>query len=273
MAVVGLVTEKVIKAKKHQEDLVNKYNSNVDKSIEQFNKYGNNFDDIIAKYDKLNKAKESGKLDSKQEEEYNNTVKELANILPNAIAYTDANGNAHLKATEAIKKEAEATAKLNAERLKEKDKKFSSDMSDREAKYKKEYENIQYYTKEIKNLQDVLDSGKDRSGQINNQINTMNLEIADSKSKISKQLTDNATKISENTQAWLASKGAMKDVSEAGKGMIDSFAKINQYSVGSKELSDNYTKSQENLRDKVKEFGKAVSESYKQVSSLGGEGS
>lgn len=272
MAVVGFVTEKVIKAKKHQEDLVNKYNSNVDKSIEQFNKYGNNFDDIIAKYDKLNKAKESGKLDPKQEEEYNNTVKELANILPNAIAYTDANGNAHLKATEAIKKEAEATSKLNAERAKEKDKKFSSDMSDREAKYKKEYENIQYYTKEIKNLQDVLDSGKDKSGQIPNQIKTMDLEISESKSKISKQLTDNATKISENTQAWLTSKGAMKDVSEAGKGMIDSFAKINQYSVDSKELSKDYTKSQENLRDKVKEFGKAVSESYKQVSSIGGEG-
>lgn len=272
MAGIGFLTEKIIKAKKHQEDLINKYNSNVDKSIEQFNKYGNNFDDIIAKYDKLNKAKESGKLDSKQEEEYNNTVKELANILPNAIAYTDANGNAHLKATEAIKKEAEATSKLNAERLKEKDKKFSSDMSDREAKYKKEYENIQYYTKEIKNLQEVLDGGKDKSGQIPNQIKTMDLEITESKSKISKQLADNATKISENTQAWLASKGAMKDVSEAGKGMIDSFAKINQYSVDSKELSKDYTKSQENLRDKVKEFGKAVSESYKQVSNLGGEG-
>ncbi|MDN6718728.1 MAG: hypothetical protein L0L51_09050, partial [Lactococcus lactis] len=113
---------------------------------------------------------------------------------------------------------------------------------------------------------------KDKSGQIPNQIKTMDLEITESKSKISKQLADNATKISENTQAWLASKGAMKDVSEAGKGMIDSFAKINQYSVDSKELSKDYTKSQENLRDKVKEFGKAVSESYKQVSNLGGEG-
>ncbi|QGJ85024.1 hypothetical protein [Lactococcus phage P1048] len=272
MAGIGFLTEKIIKAKKHQEDLINKYNSNVDKSIEQFNKYGNNFDDIIAKYDKLNKAKESGKLDSKQEEEYNNTVKELANILPNAIAYTDANGKAHLKATEVIKKEAEATSKLNAERLKEKDKKFSSDMSDREAKYKKEYENIQYYTKEIKNLQEVLDSGKDKSGQIPNQIKTMDLEISESKSKISKQLADNATKISENTQAWLTSKGAMKGVSDAGKGMIDSFAKINQYSVDSKELSKDYAKSQENLKGKVKEFGTAVTEAYKQVSSIGGSG-
>ncbi|MDN6159984.1 MAG: hypothetical protein L0I85_02295, partial [Staphylococcus equorum] len=63
-------------------------------------------------------------------------------------------------------------------------------MSDREAKYKKEYENIQYYTKEIKNLQEVLDSGKDKSGQIPNQIKTMDLEISESKSKISKQLAD-----------------------------------------------------------------------------------
>ena len=272
MAAVGFVTEKIIKAKKHQEDLINKYNSNVDKSIEQFNKYGNNFDDIIAKYDKLNKAKESGKLDSKQEEEYNNTVKELANILPNAIAYTDANGKAHLKTTEAIKKEAKATSDLNAERLKENDKKFSDDMSKREAKYKKEYENIQYYSKEIKTLQKVLDSGEDRSGQIPNQIKTMDSEIKESKSQISKQLEDNATKISENTQAWLTSKGAMKGVSEAGKGMIDSFAKINQYSVDSKELSKDYAKSQENLKGKVKEFGTAVTEAYKQVSSIGGSG-
>lgn len=272
MAGIGFLTEKIIKAKKHQEDLTNKYNSNIDKSVEQFNKYGNNFDDIIAKYDKLNKVKESGKLDSKQEEEYNNTVKELANILPNAIAYTDANGQAHLKTTEAIKKEAKATAELNAIKLKENDKKFSSDMSDREAKYKKEYENIQYYTKEIKNLQDVLDSGEDKSGQIPNQIKIMDMEITDSKSKISKQLVDNATKISENTQAWLASKGAMTGVSEAGKGMIDSFAKINQYSVDSKELSKDYAKSQENLKGKVKEFGTAVSEAYKQVSSIGGSG-
>ncbi|MDN6837195.1 MAG: LysM peptidoglycan-binding domain-containing protein [Staphylococcus equorum] len=100
----------------------------------------------------------------------------------------------------------------------------------------------------------------------------MDLEISESKSKISKQLADNATKISENTQAWLTSKGAMKGVSDAGKGMIDSFAKINQYSVDSKELSKDYAKSQENLKGKVKEFGTAVTEAYKQVSSIGGSG-
>lgn len=281
MAGVGYLTEKMIQAKKHQDDLMSQYNSNVSKSIEQFNKYGNNFDNIIAKYDKLNKVKEAGKLDTKQEEEYNNTVKELSNILPNAIAYTDANGKAHLKSTDAIKKEAEATAKLNAEKLKENDKKFKADI----------LENAEDYDKQIKKIDDLKDAirklnklkeqsknypswlGRDaQESKASKQILLDTLDIKNAKDSLSKTLSNNATQISENTQAWLTSKGAMEGVSDAGKGMIDSFAKANQYTIDSKEVTKDYAKSQEELSDKTKKFGKAVSEAYKQVSSINGEG-
>ena len=281
MAGVGYLTEKMIKAKKHQDDLMSQYDSNMNKSVEQFNKYGNNFDDIIAKYDKLNKVKEAGKLDPKQEEEYNKTVKELSNILPNAIAYTDANGKAHLKSTESIKKEAEATAKLNAERLKENDKKFKADILENSEDYDKQIKKIDdlkdamrkinKLREQSKNYPSWLGSG-DAESKALKQIKLDNLDIKNIKEDLTKTLSKNATQISENTQAWLTSKGAMEGVSDAGRGMIDSFAKANQYAVDSKEVTKDYAKSQEELSDKTKEFGKAVSEAYKQVSSIGGEG-
>ncbi|AHC94243.1 putative tail tape measure protein [Lactococcus phage phiL47] len=273
MAGIGFVTEKIIKAKKHQDDLVSQYNSNIDKSVEQFNKYGNNFDDIITKYDKLNKVKEAGKLDSKQEEEYNNTVKELANILPNAIAYTDANGKAHLKSTEAIKKEAEATAKLNAERLKENDKKFKVDVNKNADDYDKQIKKIDELQEKMKRYKAFVKGGIDEGGKNSEQIALDSLEISNIQEKLSKTLSDNATHISENTQAWLNADGKMKNVTESGKSLIDMYAKTNQYAIDSKEVTENYAKSQETLSDKTKKVGEALTVAYDQLQAIGGEGS
>lgn len=273
MAGIGFVTEKIIKAKKHQDDLVSQYNSNIDKSVEQFNKYGNNFDDIITKYDKLNKIKEAGKLDSKQEEEYNNTVKELANILPNAIAYTDANGKAHLKSTEAIKKEAEATAKLNAERLKENDKKFKADVNKNADDYDKQIKKIDELQEKMKRYKAFVKGGIDEGGKNSEQIALDSLEISNIQEKLSKTLSDNATHISENTQAWLNADGKMKNVTESGKSLIDMYAKTNQYAIDSKEVTENYAKSQETLSDKTKKVGEALTIAYDQLQAIGGEGS
>ena len=272
MAGIGFVTEKLIKAKKHQDDLISQYNSNINKSVEQFNKYGNNFDDIINKYDKLNKAKEAGKLDSKQEEEYNNTVKELSNILPNATAYVDANGVAHMKTTEAIRKEAEATAKLNGEKLKQNDEKFKGDIGKNADEYEKQIKKIDELQEKMKTYKAYVKGGIDEGGKNSKQIALDTLEVSNIQSQLSKTLSDNATKISENTQAWMNSKGTMTDVSEAGKGMIDTFAKINQYSVDSKEIANDYAGAQEKLQERTRKFGDAISESYGKLKEIGGAG-
>lgn len=272
MAGIGFVTEKIIKAKKHQDDLISQYNSNINKSVEQFNKYGNNFDDIITKYDKLNKVKEAGKLDSKQEEEYNNTVKELSNILPNAIAYTDANGKAHLKSTEAIQKEAEATAKLNAERLKENDKKFKADVNKNADDYDEQIKKIDELQEKMKRYKAFVKGGIDEGGKNSKQIALDSLEISNIQSNLSKTLSDNATHISENTTAWLNADGKMKNVTEAGKGLIDMYAKTNQYAIDSKEVTENYAKSQETLSDKTKKVGEALTVAYDQLQAIGGDG-
>ena len=272
VAAIGFVTEKMIKAKQERTELEKQYNSNLDKSVEQFNRYGNNFDTLISKYEQLKKAKDNNSLDTKQEEEYNKTVKELADILPNAIAYTDANGEAHLKATEAIRKEAEATAKLNAEKLKENDKKFDVDISNNAKDYDKQIAKVKELKAQIKELNAYVKGGIDEGGKNSRESALKDLEVSNIQTKLSKTLSDNATKISENTQAWMQSEGTMKNVSEAGKGIIDTFAKVNQYSVDSKEVTDDYAGSQEKLQAKTREFGKAIAESYEQLSHIGGAG-
>lgn len=270
--VAGFVAEKFIKQKEKQDSLLKTYNSNIDKSIEQFNKYGNNFDDIIKKYKELEDKRKTSSLNVKEQEEYNNTVKELSTILPNAVAYTDANGQAHMKSTKAIELESKAIAELNKKRIEEAQTKFKSDTDSGDEKYTKLRKELADYKKDIKDAESIGTSFGNSLDDNRKKINISNAGIADTQGKMSKLLTQSATSISENTNAWMTAEGKMKNVSDAGKGLIDTYAKANQYTIDSKEVTDNYVGSQEKLEEKTKKVAQALSESYSQLKAIGGDG-
>ena len=279
-AVAGFLAEKFIKYKEKQDSLLKSYNSNIDKSIEQFNKYGNNFDDVIKKYDELEAKQKNGTLDAKGQEEYNNTVKELSTILPNAIAYVDANGTAHMKSTQEIKKEAEAIKELNKVKVKDIEQKFDADTEKGAEKYAKLRKELKQYQSDLKEYSEVA-KNVDVYGRGNHKENAMedfekrskiaSAGITQTQAEMSKALTNSSSKIAENTTAWMSAEGKMKNVSDAGKGLIDSYAKVNQYAIDSKEVTNDYAKSQQTLEDKTKAVAEALSGSYDQLKSIGGE--
>lgn len=269
---VGVVAEKFIKAKNEEKQLTDRYNSNVKKSIEQFNKYGNNFDDLISKYEKLDEAQKKGKLNDKDQEEYNNSIKELSNIMPNAVAYVDANGEAHMKSTKEIRKEAEAVKELNAQQVKQNDKNFTANLSKQEESYEKLNKKLGKY-KENLQLAETSMTGLGNSVQDKaEKANVATAGMFDVQSKMSKELSKSSTTIGENAIAWMNAEGKMKNVSDAGQGLIDTFAKSNQYAIDSKEVTDGFASSQEKLSDKTKAFASVLGESYDKLSALGGAG-
>ncbi|MEQ6355269.1 phage tail tape measure protein [Lysinibacillus sp. M3] len=112
-SVVGVVIEK----------LTNVISDNIQKQ-EEFDTYLKNnasaltdnreaVENLITKYGELSSAKENGNAwDSTKEEEYLKVQQRLGELYPALISYTDASGQAHLKTSEEIKKEVDATNEL-----------------------------------------------------------------------------------------------------------------------------------------------------------------
>lgn len=269
---VGVVAEKFVKAKNEENELTSRYNSNVKKSVEQFNKYGNSFDELIAKYEKLDNAKKNGSLSDKDQEEYNNSIKELSNIMPNAVAYVDANGEAHMKSTKEIRKEAEAIKELNAQQAKQNDKNFTANLSKQEESYEKLSKKLGKYKEDLQ-LAETSMTGLGNS--VKDKVEKANVATAgmfDVQSKMSKELSKSSTAIGENAIAWMNAEGKMKNVSDSGQGLIDTFAKANQYSIDSKEVTENFASSQEKLSEKTKNLASALGSSYDKLSAISGTG-
>lgn len=272
LAAVGFLAEKFIKSKNEEKELMKRYDDNVKKSIDQFNKYGNSFDEAIDKYKKLDALQKNRKLSDKEQEEYNNSIKELSTIMPNAVAYVDANGNAHMKSAKEIDKEAESIKKLNKEQAIATEKAYNASLQDKQEKYEKLTKKLDKYRENLQLAESSeigwLNSKEDKDKKAN----VANAGLVETQGKMSKALNDSATSIGENTTAWMNAEGKMKNVSEAGKGLIDVYAKANQYAIDSKDVTDNYAKSQEKLGDKTKKVGEALSVAYDQLKGIGGDG-
>ena len=272
LGVVGFLSEKFIKAKNEEKGLMKRYDENVKKSIDQFNKYGNSFDEAIDKYKRLDSLQKTRKLSDKEQEEYNNSIKELSTIMPNAVAYVDANGKAHMKSAKEIDKEAESIKQLNKEQAKSIEKSYSASLQDKQDKYEKLTKKLDKYKENLQLAESSeigwLNSKEDKDRKAN----IATAGITETQTKMSKALNDSATSIGENTTAWMNAEGKMKNVSEAGKGLIDVYAKTNQYAIDSKEVTNNYADSQEKLGEKTKKVGEALSVAYDKLNSIGGDG-
>ena len=272
LAVVGFLAEKFIKAKNEEKELMKRYDDNNKKSIEQFNKYGNSFDEAIDKYKKLDDLKKNRKLSDKEQEEYNNSIKELSTIMPNAVAYVDANGTAHMKSAKEIDKEAESIKKLNKEQAKATEKAYIASLDEKQEKYEKLIKKLNKYKENLQLAESSETNWMNTKEDKDKKANVANAGLAETQGKMSKALNDSATSIGENTTAWMNAEGKMKNVSEAGKGLIDVYAKANQYAIDSKDVTDNYAESQEKLGDKTKKVGEALSVAYDQLKGIGGDG-
>lgn len=279
---IGKIAEKITKNKQKTKELMEAYDTATEKSLETYNSYGNNFDTMISEYERLQQAVNSGNIDSSGLERYKQLTNEISQALPNAVKYVDANGEAHLKSARAIKEERDNIAKLNKE-------KKASDMAKFNEKLKEQAENYELLNKKLKKYTNQKKAYEAQVAQGKNEVYdyagmpTFNMPVTEKKYKeslagmqqvqgaLSMQLSESSVLIGENVRAWLTVDGQMKNVSSTGEGLIDTYSKVNQYTIESKEVTDDFVASQEKHEERVKKFGKALAESFDVFSDLEGQ--
>lgn len=69
-------------------------------------------EELVNSYDRLSKLDASQGLNTEEAQEFVNVQNQLAELFPAIIDYVDANGNAHIKTTAEIQKQAQATGEL-----------------------------------------------------------------------------------------------------------------------------------------------------------------
>ena len=285
---IGKIIEKTIKAKQKTKELIETYNENNQKALEAYNNYGNSFDSLINEYDELNAKMKASSLNTDELARYNELTKQIAEVLPNAVKYTDANGEAHLKSEDAIRKEAKAIEELNRQQQAIEANKFGEKLKESAENYSLLEKNMAKYQQTIKlykKQQDDLDKAKnDKTGYGYNNTYDYNYSytptvsmdeykeamagIQEAQGALSMQLSESSVMIGENVRAWLESEGAMKNISSTGEGFIDTFAKVNQVTLENIEANGGMEASQEKLREKTKAFGDALADAYGQFDDL-----
>lgn len=295
-AVVGKIIEKTIKAKKEAEELTKAYEENNKKSLEAFNKQGNNVDDLISNYERLHEAKikaeRSGKeLDATSLQEYEKAVNDIAQAMPNAISYTDANGKAHLQSSKLIKKEAERLQELNKMQEASIKSEYQESLKKRSEDYKTLLKDFDKYSKKVESYEKAQEARKNQkttmtSTGVNTQTDNMWTPMTTStkeyeqavigaqraQSNMSLALSESAVEIGENVRQTLTARGALGNMSDAGKGVIDSYAKMTQAGIENIKSLEDFEKAQNKLQENTEKFGESLAQAYTDITKGLGEG-
>lgn len=112
-AVAGFAIEKLTNVISDNIQKQEEFDTYLEKNSSALTDNRETVEELITKYNELSSTKESSSAwDSTKEEEYLNVQKRLGELYPALIAYTDASGQAHLKTSEEIQKEVDATNRL-----------------------------------------------------------------------------------------------------------------------------------------------------------------
>ena len=284
---IGKIVEKTIKAKQKTKELIETYEENNAKALESYHAMGNNFDDIINQYSKLNSMSKNS-MNTEQLEEYNKLTNDIANVLPNAVKYVDANGKAHLKNEEAIKKEVEAIKELSKQESISQTAKYKDGLKEKQKEYKLLTKSLDKYSRTIKKYEEEEKrreslknaSKKDQYGMAqayaNNPTMPTSLKqyeeslmgLQQVQGAMSMKLSESSIAIAENVKAMMNIDGEMGNVTSTGEGLIDTYAKLNQVSVDKNLTDKEMVEYQEELEKKTQAFANALADSYKSFDDL-----
>ena len=277
---IGALIEKFTKASAEADRLKQKYAQQQETALEAYNKSGNTFGNSIQKFQELSKIPEA-KMNTEQLEEYKNVQNEIAKVLPNAVAYTDQYGQAHLRSAQAVQKEVEVIQRLAQARAESAKTEFLANL-------KKEQEGIDKLSRDVieaRKLQAANDTTNGKSiaqGFFSNETlekryNEGVIKEQEALGALTSALQSNSVAIGDNAVAWLQASGAMANASTTAASVIQNYAKVNQATVDTiDQLADAenldfgqaYVKSQTQLKENTEAFGKSVAQQYDKFKSL-----
>lgn len=188
---IGIAIEKLIShmaEQKRQQEELEKLNK---KMIDGYRKYRDGMSDVIDRYEEL---RNKTRLTKEETEEYNFLQKELAENIPTTVEYIDANGVAHMKTTEEIRKEIDAVKELSKANAELDVAKFTDNMKEQSKTYKEVSEEVDKLREKQKEL-------VEENGKTYNQ--TYSKRDGDSQVTMGTHTVDNTKDIQENKVAIL----------------------------------------------------------------------
>lgn len=285
-AAIGYVIEKMTEASAKSNELKQRYAQQQETALEAYNKAGNSFDAYLKRYDELSKKMANQKLGTEELEEYNRLQNEIAAIMPNSIKYVDQQGQAHLKTSASVHKEADAVRELAKERAKlanqQFDEKLEGDNSLVNSLYGK------YSSSKSAHEAGGFTSRVGHYGisqEVFNKYNSAQMskfssEMQDSMQQLSMVLNENSISIGDNVVAWNRASGNLKNVSTTAQSAIQEYAKVNQYTIEEIEelrakmgknttFGDAWISAQNKLESKTQHFANAMVKSYDKFDGVG----
>ncbi|WP_212963894.1 phage tail tape measure protein [Siminovitchia fordii] len=150
-AAISFATGKIIEHRQEQKELKEKFEEDTKKNIDAITSNKDRVDELISSYKELSSAASERNLNVEEEQEYLSIQQELADLFPALVKEIDSKGQAHIKSSEGIEKEIEATERLlSLEREKA--------IVDAEENYKNRLKSLNEYKTEIDEIEKKLES-------------------------------------------------------------------------------------------------------------------
>jgi TP901 family phage tail tape measure protein len=269
---LGIAIEKIMKLyneKKQKEEELVKMNK---KMVDSYRQSEDGLQGLAKKYEDLSNITNRT---TEQQSELDGVTKSLAERLPTTVQFIDANGKAHLKSSEQIKKEIEAVKELSRQQAKLEQAKFAQKME----KQAQSFDNITEKIKKLNDEQKKLYENDGKSslfaglnddvsgGKIDNKkaIEQNKLEILMAESEKTKAIQSTIKTIQEQTLAYFEANKQLGMLGEEQQKAIENFIGYNEAMLRNAKTPEQFKKSYQELFELGKDVGDVYVEAYKKM--------
>lgn len=166
---VGKLIEHFVKARNEQKELEKEAEELNRTLVDNYRSYADGMESVISTYERLSDREAMGiTLSTEEQTELAEATAEIANALPIATKYVDANGKAHLKASDEIREHVKEVQELSRAEAELAEAEFEDTIADRAKGLSKVKDNIADIAEEMKQLEKDIASGRyqDRADHI-----------------------------------------------------------------------------------------------------------
>lgn len=270
---IGIAIEKLIgwyNKKKLKEEELTKMNK---KMVDSYRSHSDGMDALVAKYEDLTGK---AKLTADEQRELEGVTKSLAEQIPTTVKYVDANGKAHLKTTEEIKREIDAVKKLSETQAKITELNFAKKLEKQAESFDKIITKIDDLNKKQKELQEA--NGKSSMfATLQDEVNGFSIDNREAieRNKIdimmaeadkTKAIQTTVKAIQDQTLAYFEARGKLGELGEEQRKVIENFVAYNESSLRFAKTPEQYKKAYQDLFMMGKQAGDMFIVAYEKLS-------
>ncbi|SDX95944.1 phage tail tape measure protein [Thermoactinomyces sp. DSM 45892] len=253
---LGVAIEKLASHFAEQKQKAEELKKLNDQMVQSYRQHADGMQGLISRYETLSNKQNKT---AEEQKEFNRIQKELATSIPTVVQYVDANGKAHLKNTEAIRKEIDAVAKLSQEQARLTDLNFAENVKKQAEAYQDVIDKISDLQSKKKDLEqsngklDISAGTRANYGITDNLLQDNSKAIQKSKVEImmaeaekTEAIKKTIKVIQEQTLTHLEAGGKLSSLGDAQQAVIEKFIQSNEGILrGAQSVEEYKTKVQE----------------------------